>query len=149
MRSFRIRATALSTLGISPKSAPLSQAGALVMPLHGTCRSVCLGLICSLTLGSCYILRKANETSGLPGDLSDHTHLSSTELCSCTVYSCSSKEELPLCLFSWQNRENLSQLPFWNKNQQAFCAKGQIGNISGFVGYSVSVTLSSCRTKEP
>lgn len=62
---------------------------------------------------------------GLPGDLSDHTHLSSTELCSCMEYSCSSKEELPLCLFSWQNRENLSQLLFWNKNQQAFPAKGQ------------------------
>lgn len=74
--------------------------------------------------------------------LHGHTHLSSSKPHSC---SCS-QGKTPLCLFLWQNGENLSQLPFWSKTQQAFPAKGQIGNISGFV---VTRSLSHSAHGEP
>lgn len=113
-------------------------------PLHVSAllgHPVCLGFICSLTLGSCYIIRKANETSPFwSAKWTSTTTLVSPALSSvhghCTVAPL--RKDLPMCLFTWQNGENLSQLFFWSKNQQAFPAKGQVGNISGFVGYSVS-----------
>lgn len=111
---------------------------------------LCLRFICSSTLGSCYILSRASKTSLFwsPKWTSMATFISpalSPVIVHCIV---TPRGKTPLCLFSWQHGENLSQLLFWSKNQQAFPTKGQIGNISGLWLLSLCHT-QLFKTKEP